>query len=234
VLLLHGWGASNSLFDHTIAGLQDAFTLIAPDFPGFGATPPPPTAWSVGNYAEWIIQLLNSLGMQRVHIIGHSFGGRVAIKLASQWPEYVDKLVLTDSAGILPPRPLLYRLRAGRYKVVKRFANAPWTPSVVSRWAASWMRSQGSSDYQQTTGTVRTSFIRVVNEDLRDLLPTIKAPTLLIWGDHDEDTPLSDGQLMETLIPDAGLVVFKDAGHYAYLEQSARFCHIVRTFFRGA
>jgi len=73
----------------------------------------------------------------------------------------------------------------------------------------------------------------VVNEDLRSLLPRIQAPTLLIWGENDEDTPLADGQLMEQLIPDAGLVIFKGAGHYAYLEQPTRFCHIVETFFRG-
>jgi pimeloyl-ACP methyl ester carboxylesterase len=234
VVLLHGWGASSKLFEQTMAGLQDTFSVVAPDFPGFGATPPPPDAWSVGDYAEWVIQLLDSLDLERVHLIGHSFGGRVAIKLASQWPERVDKLVLTGSAGIRPPRSALYWVRLARYKTVKRVAGTTWLPPALSQWASSWMTAQGSADFQQASGTLRSSFVRIVNEDLRDLLPQIKAPTLLIWGERDEDAPLADGRLMEQLIPDAGLVVFEGAGHYAYLEQSARFCHIVRTFFRGA
>lgn len=234
VLLLHGWGASSELFERTVAGLEDAFAVIAPDFPGFGATPPPPSAWSVGDYATWVVNLLDTLGVERAHVIGHSFGGRVAIKLASQWPQRVAKLVLTDSAGIRPPRPPAYWLRLWRYKAVKSLARAAWAPAGFKRWAEDWMRAQGSSDFQQASGTVRGSFVRVVNEDLRDLLPTIKAPTLLIWGDRDEDTPLADARLMEQLIPDAGLVVFEGAGHYAYLEQFARFCLIVKTFFQGA
>ena len=75
--------------------------------------------------------------------------------------------------------------------------------------------------------------VPVVNEDLRHLLPCIQAPTLLVWGENDQDTPLADGQLMEKLIPDAGLVIFKGAGHYSYLEQSASFCRVVETFLRG-
>src|SRR5688572_16903227 len=94
VLLLHGWGASSALFQSTMAGLEHAFALVAPDFPGFGATPPPPRAWSVGDYTAWTVRLLDALALDRVHVIGHSFGGRVAIKLASTYPERVDKQVL--------------------------------------------------------------------------------------------------------------------------------------------
>ncbi len=106
VLLLHGWGVSSALFQPTMAGLKHAFTLIAPDFPGFGSTTPPPTAWSVNDYAVWVVHVLDSLHISQVHVIGHSHGGRVAIKLASQWPERVVKLVLADSAGIRPKRTL--------------------------------------------------------------------------------------------------------------------------------
>jgi len=233
VVLLHGWGASSDLFKPTIAGMQDSFDLIAPDFPGFGATPAPPAAWAVDDYVEWIIRLLDSLDIQRAHIIGHSFGGRVAIKLASRWPDRVEKLALTDSAGIRPRRSVGYWIRTRRFKTVRRIAQSPLAPPAFRQWAKGWMATQGSSDYQQAAGTVRASFVRVVNEDLREQLPTITAPTLLLWGDRDEDTPLADGKLMEQLIPDAGLVVFEGCGHYAYLEQSARFCHIVKTFFRG-
>jgi pimeloyl-ACP methyl ester carboxylesterase len=103
----------------------------------------------------------------------------------------------------------------------------------VREWAAAQVAKRGSADYQQASGTVRQSLVRVVNEDLRGLLPHIAAPTLLIWGENDADTPLSDGKMMERLIPDAGLVVFEGAGHYAYLEQPVRFCRIIETFFQS-
>ena len=80
---------------------------------------------------------------------------------------------------------------------------------------------------------MRGTLVRLVNEDLRTLLPRLQLPVLLIWGDHDPETPLDDGKLMERLIPDAGLVVFEGAGHFAYLEQADRFCRIVEVFLRG-
>lgn len=233
VLLLHGWGVSSALFQPTIAGLKHAFTLIAPDFPGFGSTPPPPTAWSVNDYAVWMVHVLDSLNITQVHVIGHSHGGRVAIKLASEWPERVAKLVLADSAGIRPKRTLKYWVQVRTFKTLRWLSRTAIVPPLLRAWTNARVAQRGSPDYQQAAGTVRASLVRVVNEDLRGLLPRIQAPTLLVWGENDEDTPLADGQLMEKLIPDAGLVVLKGAGHYAYLEQSAHFCRIVETFLRG-
>ena len=232
-LLLHGWGASSDLFAATMRGLGDGFDLIAPDFPGFGATGAPPAPWGVGEYMEWTLALMDWLGVERANLIGHSFGGRVAIKLAALHPERVARLMLTDAAGIRPQRDWRYHLRVRAFKTWRALAQSRYTPQPLRMWAAAQVAQQGSPDYKAASGTVRGSFVRVVNEDLREYLPRIKAPTLLIWGDRDEDTPLADGQLMERLIPDAGLVVFEGAGHYAYLEQSGRFCVIVKTFLEG-
>lgn len=232
-LLLHGWGASSDLFAGTMRGLGEGFDLIAPDFPGFGATPPPPVAWGVGEYVDWTLALMDWLGVERANLVGHSFGGRVAIKLAALHPERVARVVLTDAAGIRPKRDWRYHARVRSFKLMRRLAQARYTPQPLREWAGAQVARQGSPDYKAASGTVRGSFVRVVNEDLRAYLPRIAAPTLLIWGDRDEETPLADGQLMERLIPDAGLVVFAGAGHYAYIEDSARFCVIVKTFFQG-
>ncbi len=232
-LLLHGWGASSDLFATTMRGLGDGFDLIAPDFPGFGATEPPPAPWGVGKYMEWTLALMDWLGVERANLVGHSFGGRVAIKLAALHPERVARLTLTDAAGIRPKRDWRYHLRVRAFKTWRALAQSRYTPQPLRMWAAAQVAQQGSPDYKAASGTVRGSFVRIVNEDLREYLPRIQAPTLLIWGDRDEDTPLADGQLMERLIPDAGLVVFEGAGHFAYLEQSARFCVIVKTFLEG-
>jgi pimeloyl-ACP methyl ester carboxylesterase len=233
VLLLHGWGASSALFEPTMAGLAHRFTLVAPDLPGFGATPPPPVGWGVGEYTDWTLALLKQLTDEPVHVIAHSFGGRLALKLASRHPERVARLILTGCAGIRPARSAGYWLRVVGFKGLRRLAGLPLAPPLRG-WVERQMEGRGSSDYRQASGTLRASFVRVVNEDLRSALPQIKAPTLLIWGENDDATPLGDGRLMERAIPDAGLVVFSGAGHYAYLEQSARFCHIVENFLGSA
>jgi pimeloyl-ACP methyl ester carboxylesterase len=233
VVLLHGWGASSALFAPHLEALSHNYQVIAVDFPGFGHTPPPPAAWAVDDYAQWTLAVLDQLALGQVHLVGHSFGGRIAIALASSYPQRVGKLVLTGSAGIRPTRSLGYHLRVRLFKLMRGLVRSKLVPQGVRKHAEAYVQAQGSSDYQAASGTVRSSFVRVVNEDLRERLPRIKAPTLLIWGENDADTPLSDGKLMEQLLPDAGLVVFAGAGHYAYLEQAGRFCTIVETFFRS-
>lgn len=233
VLLLHGWGLRGDLWRRVIYGLEDDFDVIAPDFPGFGSTDAPPVAWGVSDYMNWTIALMDHLGIQRASVIGHSFGGRVAIKLAALHPERVQKLVLTDAAGIRPKRTLAYHYNVRKFKATRWLSKQSLAPKSLRDWAAARVTNQGSADYQAASGTVRGSFVRVVNEDLRTYLPRIQAPTLLIWGERDLDTPLADGQLMEKLIPDAGLVVFPEATHMAYLQESARFNVIVKNFLQG-
>jgi pimeloyl-ACP methyl ester carboxylesterase len=206
------------------------YDLIAPDFPGFGNTSPPPVAWCVDDYTKWILTLMDALALAKVNIVGHSFGGRIGIKLASQYPERVARLVLTGSAGIVPKRTLAYHIKVRTYKILRSISNAHFAPEFVRVWSNKRIKNTGSSDYQQAAGTVRSSLVKVVNEDLRNLLPHISAPTLLVWGDKDEATPLSDARLMEQLIPDSGLVIFEKAGHYAYIEHSQRFATILKTF----
>jgi pimeloyl-ACP methyl ester carboxylesterase len=105
-------------------------------------------------------------------------------------------------------------------------------PSAIRQIARRRADLRGSADYRAVSGVMRGTLVRIVNEDISALLPKLKLPVLLIWGDKDTETPIADGRLMERLIPDAGLVVFEGAGHYAYLEQAARFCRIVEVFLR--
>jgi len=231
VVLLHGWGASHELFSPVLKLLRYRFRVISFDFPGFGSTPPPARGWSVHDYAEWVLDTLTRLGIQQAHFVGHSFGGRVAISIASRHPDKVGKLVLTGSAGIPPQRTLTYHLRVRLFKAGKSLVDRWFVPPPLRVAIQAKISEAGSADYQQASGTVRESFVRVVNEDLRPLLHKITAPTLLIWGDQDTDTPLADGKTMEQVIPDAGLIVFKGGGHYAYLEQVEYFCRILETFF---
>ena len=232
LLLLHGWGVSSELFAPILDVLQPGRRLIVPDLPGFGATPEPASAWSVHDYAAWCIALLDRLGVATVDLIGHSNGGRVGIVMAAANPGRVSRMVLVGSAGIRPRQTWRSAARVRSYKLLRAVERSGAVPPALRRAAARRADQRGSADFRAVSGVMRGTLVRLVNEDLRSLLPHLRLPVLLIWGEHDTETPLDDGRLMEQLIPDAGLVVFEGAGHYAYLEQPARFCRIVEVFLR--
>jgi pimeloyl-ACP methyl ester carboxylesterase len=232
LMLLHGWGASAELFGPVVRALQPDRKLILPDLPGFGATPPPPAPWAARDYAEWTAALLDRLGVERADVVGHSNGGRIALVLAATHPDRVGKMVLTGSAGLRPRHGPRYHARVRSYKVLRAMGESRAVPAALRNAARARAEQRGSEDYRAATGTMRGTLVRLVNDDLRALLPRVAAPVLLIWGDKDVETPLADGKTMERLIPDAGLVIFEGAGHYAYLEQPARFSHIVDVFLR--
>jgi pimeloyl-ACP methyl ester carboxylesterase len=234
LLLLHGWGASGDLWAPVLGPLQEGRRLIVPDLPGFGKTPSPPAVWSVEDYVRWTTALLDRIGVEQCDIVGHSNGGRIAMLTAARHPERVGKLVLVDSAGIRPRHGPRYHARVRSYKALRAAERSWLLPDVLRRAAGRSAGRRGSSDYRAAEGTMRGTLVKLVNEDLTSHLASIRAPALLIWGEIDEETPLADARLMEQLIPDAGLVVFEGAGHFAYLEQPQRFCRIVDVFLRGA
>lgn len=232
LLLLHGWGASAELFAPLYDQLQPGRRLIVPDLPGFGGTPPPPGPWSVHDYARWTVALLDRLGVERCDVIGHSNGGRIAIVIAAEHPERVRRLALTASAGIRARHGIGYRARVASYKALRRAERSPLLPRGLRDAMRRRADRRGSTDYRAASGTMRATLVRLVNEDLRPVLPRVMAPTLLIWGDRDTETPLDDARVMERLIPDSGLAVFEGGSHYAYLEQAARFCRVIDVFLR--
>ena len=234
VLLLHGWGSNIKLFSYITQHLSADFKVFAPDMPGFGESDEPSVPWSVDDYTDFVIEFCKLMGITRCFIIGHSFGGRVIIKLMSRdsLPFSVDRIVLTDSAGIRPKQTVKKKIRGRIYKIGKKILSSTPVSKIAPDAMENFRRKNGSADYNAASPIMRQCLVKVVNEDLTQLIPNISVPTLLIWGDKDDATPLSDGQLMEKLIPDAGLVVFEGSGHYAFLEQGERFCRILDSFFK--
>jgi pimeloyl-ACP methyl ester carboxylesterase len=229
VLLLHGWGANADAMRSISDALSPDHRVVALDFPGFGESALPPKPWSVGDYAELVLALLDAVATPRTDVVGHSFGGRVGIKLAAEWPERVERLVLVDSAGIPPAGNAARRLLRAGLKVGRALLSAPGLGGLRERAESLAHERLGSEDYR-SAGPLRETFVKVVSEDLRPDLPKVKAPTLLVWGEDDEATPLSDARTMEQAIPDAGLVVLPGAGHFSYAERPAQFNRIVRHF----
>jgi pimeloyl-ACP methyl ester carboxylesterase len=231
--MLHGWGANLELvrpLGERMAAL--GYRVVMLDLPGFGQTPPPDVAWSVFHYAEAVATHLHSLGIDKTHLFGHSFGGRIGLILGAEDPRLIDKMVLADAAGIKPPTPFSVKARTAVYKSLRDGLSRIGLRGVSDKLRAAYAARYGSPDYQAVSGVMRETFVKVVNQDLRDWAVRVKASTLLLWGDKDDDTPVSAGRELERLIPDAGLVLFEGAGHYSYLERQADAARIMHTFLK--
>lgn len=232
VILLHGWGGNSNSFLPVFNYLSTKYCVYSIDFPGFGQSTVPDRPIGVGEYKSILLKFLDALNIDKACLVGHSFGGRVSIMLAAEHPERVDKVVLVDSAGILPKRAFKYYFRVYKFKLMKKLYLALSPGADKQQKVDSFYEKYGSKDYKES-GSMRGTFVKVVNQDLRGYLPLIKSPTLIIWGENDNDTPLEHGRIMEKEIPDAGLVVFKDAGHFSYLDKLNDFNVIVSKFFEG-
>ena len=233
VVLLHGWGGQVASLKPVFDSMSRKYKVYAFDFPGFGKSELPPEPWGTEDYGKFVVNFFKTVGIKRANIIAHSFGGRVAIWLAANSPEVVNKLVLADSAGIKPRRTLKYFIKISIAKAGKRLLLLPVFGKYGQPLLNSLYRLVGSKDYQQQIGIMRATLVKVVNEDLRGLLPKIVAPTLLIWGENDREVPLHYGKIMEREIEDAGLVILKGAGHFSYLDRFPDFLSVVSKFFES-
>ena len=226
VVVLHGWGGRIESMTPVIDCLAPSFRVIAIDLPGFGESPLPAGVWGTPDYATFVRDVLAQRGVSRAHFVGHSYGAKTSLYLAATVPALVDKLVLQGSSGLRTPPSLKARLKRGVSRTA-RVAGKLGTPGQRVRNAL-YRRIQ-SQDYRDA-GDLRPILVKVVNEDLSSLLPRVKASTLLVWGSEDDAVPVQHARTMEQKIPDAGLVVFEGAGHFAYLDDRDRFCVIVRHF----
>jgi len=229
VVVLHGWGGRIESMTPVADCLQDRFRTVAIDLPGFGESQSPPEAWGSGEYAEHVAAVLESLGLTRAHFVGHSFGAKTSLCLATARPEMVDKLVVAGSPGLRIPPSFKAQIKQSASRAARLFGRLG-APGRSLRDAI--YRRVASQDYREA-GELRPILVRVVNEDLTEILGAIASPTLLVWGVADEVVPLAVARRMEKLIPDAGLVVLEGAGHFCYLDQPVRFCRIVRHFLIG-
>lgn len=234
IVLLHGWGSNIKLFANLIELLSKKYTVIAMDMPGFGESEEPPSAWCVDDYADFVIDFLKDHDTKKVMLLGHSFGGRVIIKLNSRkdLPFEITKVILVDSAGILPPKSNKKSFRTYYYKAGKAILSMGIVQKIAPDALENFRKKMGSADYAAASPLMRQVLVKTVNEDLEPLLPNIKCPTLLIWGVNDTATPLSDGEKMEKLIPDAGLVKLENAGHYSFLDQQYTFNRVMSSFMK--
>lgn len=235
VVLFHGWGANKELFGATIDTLAAQYRVAAPDTPGFGQSQEPEEPWSLEDYCVFSKAFIEHVaGPEDTEVIlaGHSHGGRTLIRLvgSGMLNRRVKKLILIDSAGIVPEKTPKQLRRIKRYKRGKKILSLPPVRALFPHALEKLQQRSGSADYRAASPVMRQSMVKVVNEDVREYLPRIEAETLLVWGEQDQDTPLSVGQMMEQMIPGSGLAVLAGAGHFSFLDRQYQFLAVMRSF----
>ncbi len=228
MILMHGWGCKGSTVQSIANIAAEQHRVYNLDLPGFGDSSEPPTVWGVEDYVAMLEDFVAKVGIEDPIILGHSFGGRVGILYSSR--HKVDKLVLVDAAGVKPRRSLRYYLKVYTFKAGKMLTRIALGRKKAAERIERMRQKKGSADYAAASPMMRSILTKVVNEDLKAVMPSIQAPTLLIWGENDTATPLRDAKIMERLIPDAGLVSFPGCGHYSFLDNPYQFAAVLRCF----
>ena len=215
ILLLHGWGSDGSVFDNLTSFCSDKSFLII-DFPPFGKSGVLANDYTIFTYAQVVISLCEHLSIKKLKIIGHSFGGRVAILLCAILREYVQMCILIDSAGLKPKRHLSYYYKIYKYKLYKKLGLSTL--------------NMGSKDYLALSPTMQKTFKSVVNTYLDDYLIKIECPTLILWGEKDKETPLYMAKKLKKKIKNSALHIIKDAGHFCFLDAPLESALIIKEF----
>ncbi len=234
-VILQGWGTSYRHYDLIERILKDRYKVIRFDLPGFGESEEPEESWDVEGYAVFVLSLLDKLGIGRAMLIGHSYGGRIIIRLASKdsIPLKITRIILIDSAGILPVRTPSQKRKQLIFKILKKIYANKVIYFLFDEIIDDWKNRQGSEDYRRATPLMRKTLVKAVNEDLTDLLPKIKQETMLIWGEADSATPMRDAHIMEEKIPDSALAVIPGAGHFSFAENPKLFEQIINAYLDG-
>lgn len=220
ILFLHGWEGSTLSFSFFANSINRKCILV--DFPPFGKSSSPQTPLYVKDYKEMVCALLKYLRIKKVFIVAHSFGGRVAIEISAT-TKIVKRMILTGSAG-LKKKSLKKIIKQLTYKFQKFLSKINLYPILK-------LQKKGSSDYQKLTPQMKKTFINIVNYDQKKILNSILAPTLLVWGNLDKETPFYFTKIFKKHIKDCEVVVFNGHGHFAYIEKPQIFLKIITNFF---
>ena len=231
ILILHGWGGSSDSWIEVQRALSEkGYRVIAPDFSGFGKSITPPDPWGIKEYAEIILKFAEKLRLNEFILLGHSFGGRIAIRLAAEHPEKIEKLILCDPAGI-KPKP---GIKTTIIFILARIGNTILSPKYLVRFKNftrnvfySFLRKK---DYVKANEMMREIIKKVLDEDLSSDLIEIKNKTLIIWGEKDKMVPLKYAYIFKEKISNSELEIIPRIGHSPHLETPEKLSSIILKF----
>lgn len=231
LLILHGWGAGSDSWVEIIKRLSDkGYKVICPDFPGFGKSQTPPNSWSITDYVNWLSDFINYFNLDKSYLVGHSFGGRIAVKFSADYPEKIEKLILISPAGIkmkFSIKTLAVRSIAEFGNLIFNFKCLRMFKDIARGIFYVFLRKK---DYIRAKGIMRETIKKVIEEDLSSKLSKINSNTLIIWGRRDKIIPIEYADTFKKNIKDSKLEILTGVGHNPHLEVPEKLSEIIIQF----
>ena len=219
LVFLHGWGQNIEMMSSLAKPFCKKYNVLILDLPGFGESVEPNEVWSIYDYADMLDEMLKELKIKNPILVGHSFGGKISLAYAIKYkPSKIVLLASPFKKNIKKPT-----LKMKIYKAIKKIPVLKNLESFVKKHV-------GSTDYKNASEMMRKILVSHVNLDLSDEVNKIKCPSLLIWGTNDSAVSIEDGETLEKLIPNAGLVKYEGCTHYAYLERLDQTIRVINSF----
>lgn len=228
ILMLHGWGSNLSVYDGLASALVKKHRIVRFDWPGFGGTQKPATAWGVEAFAAFCEGFCIKLDIRPDAIVGHSMGGQTAVNIVGRGALTPKKLVLLAASAVRPQPGAREQL----FKVAAKFGKKVVPSKMQSGAKAKLYQAAGTTDYLQTQ-SMAPSYQMIIREDQLKWAREIKVPTLLVWGDADVDAPPERAAMLSQAIQGSDLKLFKDAGHFVFLDQPEGVTKLLTEFIDG-
>ncbi len=228
ILIIHGWGASSKSWKIIKEILENKnFKVFSPDLPGFGLEPPPKEVWGTKEYSLWVKDFIkDNIGKKKFILIGHSFGGAIAVNLVNLLPEQVEKVILVSPAILRTNKKLANQIKK-TIKFIKK-AIPLKAPEVSQKLVAKLLKN---TDYYKSQGILKEIFKKVIEEKFPKEFKLIDKPLLLIWGTRDRLVPLKEGHILKDIAKErAKLVVYKNIGHSPNLQVPERLAKDILNF----
>jgi pimeloyl-ACP methyl ester carboxylesterase len=217
MVFLHGWGGESQTWSAIYSQIKGKYNSYFLDLPGFGKSEKPQSPYDLDEYARFIYDWMLKLGLKKVILVGHSFGGSIAALVAGKYPGQVDKLILVDSAGIRR-NSILKEFK----KTVARIVKPIFTPHFMQPLRKIVYLQMGAEDYL-TLPAMQDIYKKIITQDITLKLHLIKQPTFIIWGGDDKVTPINDAEVFHKSICNSKLKVIPHAGHLVFLDQPQAF-----------
>lgn len=234
IVILHGWGLSANVFSPLARELaRNHLTVFAPDLPGFGDSIIPDHALKLEDYVHFLEEYFKKNNIEKPVLIGHSFGGRVALRYSLSHPENLTTLVLTGTPGFTPVPKKKLALFISVAKIGKLFFLIPFTSAIRDHVRQWYYYVVGARDYYRAQGVMKDTFKNIVAEELKTSMEHVRVPALLIWGADDIIVPVSVARRMKETIPGASLTVVPSVGHGLPYKHPKDFCVVLLSWMKS-
>ncbi len=224
LVMLPGWGADNTIYALLIPYLKKKFKLYMLDLPGWGRSAAPPEIWGSEEYSDMVSSFINDvIGEKKISILGHSFGGKVALLTITK-NEKIQRAIIISASGIRLALSPNKSMKVRFYKLAKKILPQNMVEELQDKF--------GSDDYKNSKGIMRKILVKVVNEDIREKITNITIPVLLLWGESDTATPVKAGAIMHEKLKNSVFITIDNTGHFPFLDNPKLISDYILEFYK--